>query len=152
MHTNPKKIYSPNNIKQFNLQVATDLEALVPVLKWFENSTKFLANDTIIWQSKVALAEGFTNTVIYAHKDLPPTTPINLELTIFPDYLEMKIWDQGQGFDLQKKLAEIKQSDANPLDKESDRGLLFMSGFTDELEYIHLAQQNNCLIMRKNFY
>jgi serine/threonine-protein kinase RsbW len=149
--TKNQDINNDNNYQKFCLRVHTELEALVPVLKWFDTSTASLSNDTIIWQTKVALAEAFTNTVRYAHQNLPTTTFIDLEILIFPDYLEMKIWDRGQGFDLQQKLQEIKESKKNPLEKEGSRGLLFMQGFTDELEYIHLSAAKNCLIMRKKF-
>lgn len=137
--------------QQFRLQVKTELEELIPVLKWFENSTQSILPETTIWQAKVALAEGFTNTVRYAHQNLPETTPINLEINIFPNYLEIKIWNQGQPFDLQQKLQEIQESDDDPLEKEGDRGLIFMQGFTDELHYIRSSDQQNCLVMRKKF-
>lgn len=134
---------------QFRLRVRTELEELIPVLKWFENTTQFLLPETTIWQAKVALAEGFTNTVRYAHKDLSKEIPIDIEITILPNYLEMKIWDQGEPFDLQKKLQELKESKEDPLEKESDRGLIFIQGFTDELHYVRLSNQQNCLVMRK---
>lgn len=87
---------------QFRLRVRTELEQLIPVLKWFENHTQSLLPETIIWQVKVALAEGFTNTVRYAHQHLPHETPIELALAIFSNYLELKIWDYGNPFDLHK--------------------------------------------------
>lgn len=135
--------------KRFRLQVATELDNLIPVLQWFETNTQLFLPEAVIWQCKVVLAEGFTNTVRYAHQNLPPTTPIDLELTVFPQSLEMRIWDRGQPFDLSKKLEEIKQSPIDPLDKESDRGLLFMQALTNGLQYIRLEDNRNCLIMYK---
>lgn len=135
--------------KRFRLQVATELDNLIPVLQWFETNTQPFLPETAIWQCKVALAEGFTNTVRYAHQNLPSTTPIDLELIFFPQSLEMRIWDRGQPFDLSKKLEEIKQSPIDPLDRESDRGLLFMQALTDSLQYIRLEDNRNCLIMYK---
>ncbi|WP_013322094.1 ATP-binding protein [Gloeothece verrucosa] len=133
----------------FRLRVGTELQELIPVLKWFENSTELILPETTLWQAKVALAEGFTNTVRYAHENLPKETPIDLEILIYSTYLEMKIWDRGKPFDLHKKLKELKESSEDPLQKEGDRGLIFMQGFTDELDYIRLSNQQNCLIMRK---
>lgn len=146
-----EKDYSNNEIiqHQFRLRVRTELEELISVLKWFENSTEFLLPETIIWQAKVALAEGFTNTVRYAHQNLPKETPIDLEIAILTHYLEMKIWDKGKPFDLHKKLKELQEGDEDPLEKEGDRGLIFMQGFTDQLEYIRLSDHQNCLVMRK---
>lgn len=134
---------------QFRLQVRTELDELISVLKWFENSTQFLLPDTTIWQAKVALAEGFTNTVRHAHQGLPKETPIHLEIAIFDNYLEMKIWDRGKPFDVHKKLEELQKSEKDSLLKENDRGLVFMQSLTDELYYIHLSHQQNCLVMRK---
>jgi serine/threonine-protein kinase RsbW len=99
----------------------------------------------------VALAEGFTNTVRYAHQHLPPTTPIDLELTLKSHSLEIKIWDHGQSFDLQAKLDSLQQRPLAPLEMESDRGLLFMRSLTDTLQYIRTAEGRNCLILQKSF-
>jgi serine/threonine-protein kinase RsbW len=99
----------------------------------------------------VALAEGFTNAVRYAHQHLPATTPIDLELTLQSHSLEIKIWDHGQPFDLQAKLDSLQQHPLAPLEMESDRGLLFMRSFTDTLQYIRTAEGRNCLILQKSF-
>ena len=137
-------------LKQFRLQVNTELEALREVLQWFEEKIKLLLPESYYWQCQLALTEGFTNAVRYAHKDLPPTTPIDLEVNVFPDYLEMRIWDWGQPFDLQAQLNSLRESSSNPLEKESNRGLLLIRKFTDYLQYIRLADGRNCLIMYKN--
>ena len=124
-------VHSNNNSGQkFQLVVNTELEALVPVLQWFEEMAKSRLPDSIIWQIKVALAEGFTNTVRYAHDDLPSTTPIQIELVFLTDNLTISMWNFGQPFDLEKKLEEINQSPTPPLEKESERGLLFMKALT----------------------
>lgn len=136
-------------IKQFRLQVKTELNALVIVLQWFEKVSKPLLPEKSFWQCQVALAEGFTNTVRYAHKNLSPTTPIDLEVNFFTNYLEIRIWDWGQPFDLQAKLNLLSQSTEDPLQKESDRGLFFMKELTNDLQYIRLSNHQNCLIMRK---
>jgi serine/threonine-protein kinase RsbW len=48
----------------------------------------------------LALAESFTNVVRHAHRDLPPETPIEIEVTLWiNDRLEIKIWDYGKPFD-----------------------------------------------------
>jgi serine/threonine-protein kinase RsbW len=50
--------------------------------------------------------EGFTNAVRHAHKNLPRETPIELEITVFNERLEIKIWDSGKPFDFKAKLKE----------------------------------------------
>lgn len=144
-------VHSNNDSGQkFQLVVNTELEALVPVLQWFEEMSQSRLPDSIIWQVKVALAEGFTNTVRYAHDDLPSTTPIQIELVFLTDNLIISIWNFGQPFDLEKKLEEINQSPTPPLEKESERGLLFMKALTDNLQYLRLEDGRNCLVLSKN--
>jgi len=144
-------VHSNNDSGQkFQLVVNTELEALVPVLHWFEEMAQSRLPDSIIWQIKVALAEGFTNTVRYAHDDLPSTTPIQIELVFLTNNLTISMWNFGQPFDLEKKLEEINQSPIPPLEKESERGLLFMKALTDNLQYLRLEDGRNCLVLSKN--
>ena len=144
-------LISPSFPLQFHLQVQTELAALIPVLQWFESHGCPFLPESVLWQCKVALAEGFTNTVRYAHKNLPPTTPIDLELTFSSHSLEIKIWDHGQPFDLQAKLDSPQQDPVAPLEMESDRGLLLMRSLTDTLQYIRTGEGRNCLILQKSF-
>ena len=59
------------------------------------------------WQGGLIFAEGFTNVVRHAHQNLPPTTLIDLEVKLFDDYLEIRIWDRGQPFKLEAILHSI---------------------------------------------
>jgi serine/threonine-protein kinase RsbW len=144
-----KKISDENLLKQFRLQVKTNLEALIEVLHWFEQVTQSSLPEKYRWQCKLALSEGFTNTVRYAHKNLPSSTPIDIEVNIFSDYLEIRIWDWGKPFDLHAKLNALRQNSTDSLEKESDRGLFFMQELTDDLQYIRGSDKRNCLLMRK---
>jgi serine/threonine-protein kinase RsbW len=138
-------------IKQFHLKVETELNSLTLVLQWFELNISPLLPEQFEWQCKIALVEGFTNTVLHAHKDLPPTTTIDLEVNIFQQYLEIKIWNWGKPFNLQAKLKALVQQKENLLEKEKGWGLQFMERLTDELQYIRTSDRRNCLVMRKNF-
>ncbi|ACK65622.1 putative anti-sigma regulatory factor, serine/threonine protein kinase [Rippkaea orientalis PCC 8801] len=145
-----KRVTSQSLLKQFRLNVKTELEALEEILPWFEEITQGYLPQKVLWECKLALAEGFTNTVRYAHQDLPPVVPIILEVHVFSNYLEMRIWDVGPAFDLARKLLDIEHSQVNPLEKESARGLFFMKHLTDDLQYIRIANRRNCLMMKKN--
>ncbi|MBE9125096.1 MULTISPECIES: ATP-binding protein [unclassified Coleofasciculus] len=136
-------------IKQSCLQVETDLNAVKEVLQWFEQFVSPRWPKDFWWGCQVALEEGFTNAVRHAHRHLPPTTPIELELKVFANRLEMRIWDRGEPFDLLTKLQVLCQEKCNPLEKEDGRGLIFMYRFTDELSYQRLSDQRNCLLMLK---
>ena len=67
----------------------------------------------VLYQCQLVVSEACTNAVRQAHKNLPRETPIDLEITVFNDRLEIKIWDRGKPFDFQAKLKEkmaIKKS------------------------------------------
>lgn len=61
----------------------------------------------------------------------------------------IRIWNYGKPFDLEAKLKEIQENILDPLEHESFRGLLFMQAFTDELRYVRLEDDRNCLVMSK---
>jgi serine/threonine-protein kinase RsbW len=142
-----------NPLKQTRLQVETDLHAVEKVIQWFETFTKPLLPQTFQSQCQLACVEGFTNAVRHAHQNLPPTTPIELELKVFPDSLEIRILDQGSPFDLQarlqQKLEAVNTEEYDPLTEEGGRGLIFMHQLMDELAYLRLEDDRNCLLMRK---
>ncbi len=135
---------------QSHLKVQTDLNALNQVLEWFEQVTANFLSEDRLYQCKIALTEGFTNVVRHAHQSLSETTPIDLEVTVFPHSIEIRIWDFGPYFDLENTLKLVYQLHASdPLEYEGRRGLLFMSKLTDELSYTRMKDNRNCLLMRK---
>jgi serine/threonine-protein kinase RsbW len=134
---------------ELHLQVETNMKALKQVEEWLQKIVLPLLPEDLSWQCSLIVNEGFTNAVRHAHKNLHPTTPIDLEVKVFPNYLEIRIWDRGQPFDLEAKLHSIIQDKRDPLEKEGERGLLFMHKLTEELRYIR-TDDRNCLVMRKN--
>ncbi len=138
-------------LQHFHLRVKTELEALKDVLQWFETVIFPSLPQKTGWQCEVALVEGFTNAVRHAHYDLPTTTPIDLEVKLFNNFLEMRIWDRGKPFDLKAKLKASPDLSSSPLEKEGGRGLQFMKRLTDEMQYLNLPNRRNCLLMRKKY-
>jgi serine/threonine-protein kinase RsbW len=134
---------------KYHLRVKTDLECLTEVLRWFEKIITPILPDRLRWECEIALTEGFTNAVRHAHCGLPQDTPIDIEIEFLQDFLEIRIWDFGNPFDLLEKLKNIKQHQIEQLEKEGGRGLQFMEKLTDDLQYISLTKARNCLIMRK---
>lgn len=130
-------------------QVQTDLNALDEILQWFEKQTSTYLSEDLLYQCKIALTEGFTNVVRHAHRTLSKTTPIDLEVTISSDDVEMRIWDLGQPFDLEHTLQFVRHLHTDPLAHEGSRGLLFMQKLMDELLYTRTDDDRNCLLMRK---
>ena len=137
-------------IQQTEKTVKTKLSELEEVLLWF-SSLQDLIPKAVWWQCQTVLAEGFTNAVRHAHKDLPVETPIEVEATIFKGRLEIKIWDRGEPFDFEAKLRELMEMDIDPLERESGRGLIFMGSLADRVTYTRTADERNCQLIVKNF-
>jgi serine/threonine-protein kinase RsbW len=135
---------------KFHLQVDTKLDCLKDVLIWFESKVSPSLPQKEAWQCEVALAEAFTNAVRHAHEDLPASTPIDLEIELFPSFLEIKVCDCGKPFDLEAQLL-AHEEDLNSVEKEGGRGLQFIKKLTDELQYLNLSDYRNCLVIRKNY-
>jgi serine/threonine-protein kinase RsbW len=93
-------------LKKINLTLNTDLRAVTQILGRMEQLESLPVPETVLHQCKLAAIEGFTNAVRHAHKDLAEETPIELEVTVFNERLEIAIWDCGKPFDLQAKLLE----------------------------------------------
>ena len=91
---------------KFSLQLTTDIKSVTQVLSWLEQLDPLPIPEAVLHQCKLAVVEGFTNAVRHAHKNLPRATPIELEITVFNERLEIKIWDGGKPFDFAAKLQE----------------------------------------------
>ena len=135
---------------KFHLQVDTKLGHLKDVLQWFEGFISPYLSQKTGWQCEVALAEAFTNAVRHAHQDLPTSTPIDLEVELFSNFLEIRVWDCGKPFDLKAQLLANEQN-INSIEKEGGRGLQFIKKLTDELQYLTSSDYRNCLVIRKKY-
>ncbi|MEG4630660.1 ATP-binding protein [Microcoleus sp. AR_TQ3_B6] len=101
-------------VQHISLQVNTDLNALTIVLEWFEQLKNLSIPNEVWWKFQLALAEGFTNAVRHAHKNLPVETPVQLEIMVCNGRLELKVWDCGPYFDFDAKLKETLAADRKP--------------------------------------
>lgn len=128
-------------VQHISLQVNTELNALTRVLEWFEQLKDLSLPNEVWWNLQLALAEGFTNAVRHAHKNLPVETPVQLEIIVFNGRLELKVWDWGPYFDFDAKLKETLAADRKPcLDLEVlDHGLMPSRPKTLELSQFIIA-------------
>lgn len=94
-------------LKQINLQVRTELSALEKVLHWYEQLKHLPIPQEVWWKCQIALAEGFTNAVRHAHKNLPSETPICLEIKVFKKTFRNKNLGCGSTFRSRKSAAAI---------------------------------------------
>ncbi len=134
-------------LDQAFLQVNTDLDALAQVLEWFDQFNHPPLQSQAWMQCQLAVAEGFTNAVRHAHRNLSAKTLIDLEVQMFEDRIEIRIWDQGAPFDLEKRLREMPPE----WDKEAEggRGLRLMQRISDILSYTRTPDERNCLLILK---
>lgn len=136
--------------QRISLQTGSDLNALPQVLEWFEH-LNHCAIDPMIWmQCQLMLAEGFTNAVRHAHHDRPVTVPIDLEASILADRIEIRIWDQGALFDLDRHLKSRLEAPDDDLLQEQGRGLKLMYQISDFLVYTRTANDRNLLVLIKH--
>lgn len=151
--------------QQESLTVKSDLERLNEVLLWFEQfCQKYLSELTWLVDTsdtpdstlcdrqnlaldllKIALDEGFTNAVRYAHKDLPPETPIDIELTLWDEQLEIRIWDWGEPFD-----PDTLEEPTPGTPQVGGYGWFLMRRLTDRVVYERCFDGRNCLLLVKH--
>jgi serine/threonine-protein kinase RsbW len=129
-------------LKQDCLTVQSQLELLSEVQQWFQS---FCATSGLAWLERVfnslnlALAEGFTNAVRHAHENLPVDTPISIDLALWCDRIELRIWDHGQPFDPNR----IPEPQPGTL-CEGGYGWFLLRRLADRVEY-QRRQGQNCL-------
>ncbi len=136
-------------IQRAALQVNTDLNALSQVLAWFDQFNGPPLSYQTWLQCQLALVEGFTNAVRHAHRNQPIDCAIDLEVLIYPEQLEMRIWDYGDPFDLDKRLNDLPQE--QDCYAEGGRGLRLMQRIADSLSYTRAERNRNCLLIIKHY-
>lgn len=136
--------------KKAFLKLSTDLKALDQVLAWFDN-LDLMAMPKQDWtQSKLALAEGFTNAVNHAHKDLSFDIPIEIEITLKSQCLEIRIWDRGPQFDLEAYIENLDEM-VNNQEFGNGRGIPILCKISDHLSYTRTEDNRNCLLIVKAY-
>ncbi len=132
-------------IKQF----PSDLKALDQILSWFDQLSQPYIPRKVWLQFQLALAEGFTNVVRHAHKDLSGDLSIDIEVTIAPQFLELRIWDWGPPFDLEGRLQNLEHQ--VDLKAGGGRGLAILQKISDQLSYTRTDDNRNCLLVAKSY-
>lgn len=136
-------------LRTLSIEVLSDLQELDQLLCQFDQIYQDFIPDRDWLQCRLALAEGFTNAVKHAHKDLPKETPITVEVLLKNNSIRIKIWDYGSFFDLQGFIAKTARQHRGWL--SSGRGIPLLNKIADRLDYQHCNCQRNCLLIVKNF-
>ncbi|BCL33903.1 ATP-binding protein [Nostoc sp. MS1] len=135
---------------KISLTTNTDITALSDVLSWFEQlNQQQVIKQEVWWQCQTLLIEGFTNIVEHAHKGLLPETPINIEAYRFDKSIQIRIFAQGEPFNLERQLQEVTEFEEN--NQERGRGLKIMSIMADKLSYEQIAENSHCLVINKYY-
>lgn len=128
-------------------KVPSDLNYLTKVLLKFDRIYQDFIPQPDWLQCKLALAEGFTNAVRHAHKNLPVEVPIVIEALLTEITIEIHIWDRGEPFDLHKFIAERAEKNHNLF--SSGRGIPILIKIADRLDYYRTSEAQNCLLIVK---
>ena len=136
--------------RKAHLQVISDLEENDKVLSWFEQLHQTPIPKTVWLQCELALAEGFTNAVRYAHRNLPRETPIDIEVTMYTDHAEIRIWDYGPEFDPAEWLKQ--QPAQTDMFAPGGRGIKLMYAIADNISYTRTSDDRNCLLISKDYW
>lgn len=98
--------------------------------------------DALAYQLNLVLTEAMANAIKHAHHENAGKT-VRVRIHIDRDALQIEVYDQGQGFDLES--LPPPQPDV-PV--EHGRGLFLIRTLMDEVEY-RRGKPENVLIMRK---
>ena len=131
-----------------SLQVATNLAALTDVLTWFDQFNHPPVPYSIWLSCQLVLAEAFTNAVRHAHVGKPTEVPIDIEVTVAANAIELKVWDRGVECNLNQVFSHTTLEMAP--DAERGRGLKIMCKIADHLSYDRIGIRN-CLHIVKNY-
>ncbi|MBD2570414.1 MULTISPECIES: ATP-binding protein [Nostocaceae] len=136
-------------VQQDHLTVKSDLKLLNHVQQWFEKfSLQYLSefgwSESQLYRLNLALAEGFTNAVRHAHRALPPETDIEIQLSLWNDRLEIRIWDHGKPFNPDA----IVEPEPGTL-QVGGYGWFLLRRLADHVVYERAADSRNCLLIVK---
>lgn len=137
-------------LEQDHLTVQSNLKFLNQVQQWFEDfcwqhKSQLSWSETQLYRLNLALAEGFTNAVRHAHQALPPETAIDIDITLWGDRLEIRIWDRGQPFDPEG----LEEPEPGTL-QEGGYGWFLLRRLADQVVYERAADGRNCLLIIKS--
>lgn len=137
-------------IRRDRLIVTSDITVLTQVQEWFEqfcdrSSRKHLWLKAQLYPLSLALTEGFSNAVRHAHHDLPIDTAIEIDLALWNDCIEIRIWDHGQPFDPDA----IEEPKPGTL-RQGGYGWFLLRRLADQVAYERNPDGRNCLLIVKH--
>ncbi|NUN63847.1 ATP-binding protein [Pseudanabaena biceps] len=145
---------------KYHIQTNSDIYALAQLQRWFQQFKPLLPNQAWM-QCNLVLVEVFTNVVCYAHEGLPEETPVDIEFILHETecFVELKIWDHGQPFDLEAEIERASLEAQKNLEFNGNvediptggRGLFIAKTVADDISYEAMPDGRNCFVMTKSF-
>lgn len=138
-------------LKHDHLIVNSDLRLLTYVQEWFEQFSQEYLSEQAGWSEKqlynlnLALAEGFTNAVRHAHYGLSPETRVQIDVTVWEERVEIRIWDHGPPFNPDT----VAEPELGTL-RQGGYGWFLLRRLADRVVYQRYQDKRNCLIIVKN--
>lgn len=131
----------------FTGQFPNNQTGYVKAMNWF-SCLQPSGIDESLWSGCIILmGEAFENTVYHAKKMLVMPTSTDVEVIITNTMLQIRIWDNGPGFNLEQHIKDLPES--VPLHAEKGRGVWIMNKVADHLNYSQTTEQLNCLTLQK---
>lgn len=129
------------------IKVKSDLIVQAHVQKWFEqfcsdNICHQYSSNQQFHRLNLALAEGFSNAVRHAHQELPTDTIIEVELALFDNQIEIRIWDQGEPFNPDA----IEEPEPGTL-CQGGYGWFLLRRLVEKVVYKRCDDGRNCLLI-----
>lgn len=136
-------------LRHTHLTVQSDLHVLSRVQDWFRRYCVESSPDNFWLKHELsplnlALTEGVSNAVRHAHQALPSDTEIDIDLMLWNDRIEIRIWDHGQPFD-----PSSVEEPTPGVPRLGGYGWFLMRRLTDQISYERSQDGRNCLVMVK---
>ena len=130
-----------------SIKFESDLNVLNQLHNWFEQTcssyiSRIDRSKHPFYHLNLALTEGFTNAVRHAHQELPLETPIEIELVIRDERIEIRIWDHGEPFD---PTTVVEPEVGMP--REGGYGWFLLRRLADQVVYERCPDGRNCLLI-----
>jgi serine/threonine-protein kinase RsbW len=132
------------------LTVKSDLSVLTHIQEWFDQfCLRYVAR--LFWLQEqhyplnLALTEGFTNAVRHAHHELPSDTTIEIDLCLWDDRIEIRIWDQGKPFN-----PDVLEEPEPGTLRQGGYGWFLLRRLADHVVYERSPDNRNCLLIVKH--
>jgi serine/threonine-protein kinase RsbW len=144
-----KSWLSVGMLQHDHLTVESDLSVLTHIQEWFDQFC--LRAVKLFWLKEqhyplnLALTEGFTNAVRHAHHELPLETTIEIDLRLWDDRIEIRIWDQGKPFNPDG----LEEPEPGTL-RQGGYGWFLLRRLADQVVYERSPDNRNCLLIVKH--